>query len=105
MKRASLGPCRSTAPTAIQLFYTNPFGIWLFFLLLLYLLRKTRYQTGDIAAVYFFAYSLGRCFIEPLRTDSLMLGSIRMAVVMSVLGMLAGVVLYFYNRKHPVAKV
>jgi phosphatidylglycerol:prolipoprotein diacylglycerol transferase len=70
-------------------------SIWNFlvFLGLIWLLRRDHMATmkrGTIFLVYFLAYSCGRIWIEALRTDSLMLGSIRMAQLVSAIGILAG---------------
>ncbi|KDR95013.1 phosphatidylglycerol:prolipoprotein diacylglycerol transferase [Peptoclostridium litorale DSM 5388] len=53
------------------------------FALLLFMRRKKRYE-GQVMVVYMMAYSLGRFWIEGLRTDSLMLGPLRMAQVISI---------------------
>ena len=74
------------------------------FLLLLYIFKKCRYKTGDLAACYLVGYSLGRFFIEQLRTDSLMMGPIRVAVFVSFIGILAGIVLFYLNRKFEAPK-
>lgn len=66
---------------------------------------KPRLKTGTLFLVYLVAYSLGRLWIEGLRTDSLMFGPLRMAQVVSLLGIslgLAGLVwLYRYKRSLP----
>lgn len=47
--------------------------------------RRSRKQfEGEIVLWYFLLYSLGRFFIEALRTDSLMLGPLRVAQVLSL---------------------
>ncbi len=60
-----------------------------------------RRKTGDIAACYLIYYSVGRFFIEHFRTDSLMLGSLQMAQVISIIGIVAGLLLFFYDRQRP----
>lgn len=66
---------------------------------------KQRLKTGTLFLVYLVAYSLGRVWIEGLRTDSLMLGPLRMAQVVSLTGIgvgLAGLAwLYVYQRALP----
>lgn len=76
------------------------------FILLMVLWSKWRSRRkGDIMALYFIGYSLGRVWIEWLRTDSLMLfGSIKMAMLMSVLGVVFGVIILVYDRIKPAAK-
>lgn len=78
-------------------------SIWnvLVCLLLLYMLKKVS-KKGVIFFSYIGLYSVARFFIEGLRTDSLMLGSIRMAQLISIIGVViwvAGVIYcYKFNR-------
>ncbi len=60
-------------------------SIWnlIIFILLLILSRKN-FKKGSIFYLYLLLYSIGRFFIEGLRTDSLMLGPFRMAQVISL---------------------
>jgi phosphatidylglycerol:prolipoprotein diacylglycerol transferase len=62
-------------------------SIWnvLIGLLLIYLLTKT-FKKGTVFFSYIGLYSVGRFFIEGLRTDSLMLGGIRVAQLISLAG-------------------
>lgn len=55
------------------------------FLFLWFYLRHRPHKHGYIFAVYFILYSLGRCFVESFRADSLMLGDLRAAQVASIL--------------------
>ena len=68
-------------------------------------LQGLRLKTGTVFLVYLAAYSLGRFWIEGLRTDSLMFGPIRMAQVVSLVGIslgLAGLAWqYIYKRPLP----
>lgn len=72
-------------------------------LLALWRLARGR-RVGDVAAAYLIYYSLGRCVIEGFRTDSLMLGGLRMAQVISIVGALAGVFMLWFNRRYPCDK-
>jgi len=67
-------------------------------LLLIYLLTKTL-KLGTVFFSYIGLYSLGRFFIEGLRTDSLMFGSIRVAQLISLTGIALWVVFVFINYK------
>lgn len=66
---------------------------------------KPRLKVGTIFLTYLPAYSLGRLWIEGLRTDSLMLGPLRMAQVISLIGIALGLAglwwLYIKNRPLP----
>ncbi|KJH73595.1 diacylglyceryl transferase [Aliterella atlantica CENA595] len=89
--------------------YESLWNLMVFGLLLTLFFRglqgKPRLKTGTLFLVYLVAYSLGRVWIEGLRTDSLMLGPLRMAQVVSLVGIslgLAGLVwLYGYKRSLP----
>lgn len=74
-------------------------------LLLVLLWRQWRTRrTGDVAACYLIYYSVGRFFIEHFRTDSLMLGPLQMAQVISVVGIIAGLALFWLDRRFPAAQ-
>lgn len=64
-----------------------------------------RLKPGTIFLVYAVAYSLGRVWIEALRLDSLMLGPLKMAQVISLVGMTLGLIgllwLYGLRRSLP----
>lgn len=66
---------------------------------------KPRLKVGTLFLVYLIAYSLGRFWIEGLRTDSLMLGPLRIAQVVSLVGIILGLAglawLYIYRRSLP----
>jgi prolipoprotein diacylglyceryl transferase len=63
------------------------------FALLFYLLQRKKFH-GQIISLYLVGYSAGRLWIEALRTDSLMLGPIRVAQLISILFIALGVALY-----------
>ena len=65
-------------------------SIWnlLVFVILMILLRKNK-KTGMVAFSYLGLYSVGRYFIEGMRTDSLMFGSLRIAQFVSIFGVVA----------------
>lgn len=69
-------------------------------LILIYLLRKTL-KKGSVIFAYIGLYSLGRFFIEGLRTDSLMLGGVRVAQLVSLSGVLlcAAFLVFAYKNK------
>ncbi|GKU83334.1 prolipoprotein diacylglyceryl transferase [Niallia sp. NCCP-28] len=75
-------------------------SIWnLLGFVVLLLLRKANLRSGEIFLSYVTWYSIGRFFIERMRTDSLMIGDLRMAQLIS-LGLIAfAVMAIFYRRK------
>lgn len=69
--------------------------------------HQTRLKLGTLTFIYLIAYSSGRFWIEGLRTDSLMLGSLKMAQLVS-LGLVAIGCLglfWLYGRKQPLPDV
>lgn len=62
-------------------------SLWNFmvFIILMIILRKSK-KVGIVFSSYIGLYSLGRFFIEGLRTDSLMFGSFRIAQLVSLSG-------------------
>lgn len=77
--------------------YESIFNLMIFGFLMWY--RKKSKVDGEIFLLYFALYSVGRFFIEGLRTDSLMLGPIRVAQLISVLIILICVLLLYYRKK------
>lgn len=71
------------------------FGVFLF--LLWYRKNKSK-VSGETFLIYLVLYSLGRFFIEGLRTDSLMLGPIRIAQLISICSIVAGILIIYYRR-------
>jgi len=61
-------------------------------------LRRQHFK-GQITLIYLTLYSVGRFFIEGLRLDSLMLGPIRSAQLLSVLIIIACAVIYLRRLK------
>ncbi len=65
-------------------------------------LRRTRFvRSGDFLGFYLIWYSVGRFFIEGMRTDSLYIGDtgLRTAQIVSILMILGGVIFLVINHK------
>jgi phosphatidylglycerol:prolipoprotein diacylglycerol transferase len=65
----------------------------------LYKLAKNRKFSGQIACGYFIGYAFVRFFVEGLRTDSLMLGPIRVSQALSLLLFIASLCIYIYKSR------
>ena len=61
--------------------------MWLFFW---GLRNPVKFRNGTLFLVYMIAYGAGRVWIEGLRTDSLMIGPLRMAQLISLVGIALG---------------
>ena len=69
------------------------------FLFLLWYRRRKGIKHGEVFLIYAILYSAGRFIVEAFRTDSLMLGSLRAAQVISIIIIMAAVGLIYYRRK------
>lgn len=85
--------------------YESLWDLGVFGLLMVLFFQYPQAKRGTLFLVYAIAYSLGRFWIEGLRMDSLMLGPLRIAQVVSLVGItfgLAGLAwLYFRDRSLP----
>ncbi len=67
------------------------------FILILLIRRFYKYlKKGQLTCFYLMWYSVGRLFIEYLRTDSLMLGKFKVAQLVSIVLFLSGLVYFVY---------
>lgn len=78
-------------------------SIWciIVFIILIIVRNKIKYKKeGIIVCLYFILYSLGRLFIEGLRTDSLYLFNFRVSQIVSILLIIIGIVgIILLNKK------
>lgn len=82
-------------------------SVWDFIgFILLLVLRKVNLGRGEIFLSYVIWYSIGRFYIESLRTDSLMLTShLRIAQVVSVVLIVVCLAIFIYRRAKGYSKV
>ncbi|BAY27945.1 prolipoprotein diacylglyceryl transferase [Calothrix sp. NIES-2100] len=91
--------------------YESLWDLMVFALLITLFIRslqgKPRLKIGTLFLTYLPAYSFGRLWIEGLRTDSLMLGPLRMAQVVSLIGISLGLagLAWLYLAKRPLPDV
>lgn len=75
-------------------------SLWNLLVFTILMLRRKKVEAqGQLFMMYLGLYSVGRFFIEGLRTDSLMIGPLRAAQVMSILMILLSISIYFYLGK------
>ncbi|WP_432360590.1 prolipoprotein diacylglyceryl transferase [Sporosarcina sp. UB5] len=67
-------------------------------LIIILLLRKVRLKRGEMFFFYLTWYSIGRFFIEGMRTDSLYGGDLRAAQIVSIIAILFSVSLFIWRR-------
>lgn len=72
------------------------------FIILLFLRRSKKIKDGMLLSIYLIWYGIVRFFIEGLRTDSLMLGSIRIAQLVSISLIVIGIILLIKSKNNKV---
>lgn len=87
-----------------NIYYTPTFlfeSIWcLIGFIIIIFIRNKNIKLGTITCFYLIWYGIGRFFIEILRTDSLMLFNIKVAMLISFLSILIGILLLFKFRNN-----
>lgn len=78
--------------------YESLWNLTVFAFLLFY--RGKKKLDGEIALLYLALYSTGRFFIEGMRTDSLMIGPLRTAQVISVVLIIIAAAIFLHRRYH-----
>lgn len=69
------------------------------FIILLILKRQKKRKVGQLTGFYMIWYGVGRFMIESLRGDSLMLGNIRVAQLVSIFMLVIGVVIVIFSKE------
>ncbi len=69
------------------------------FVFLYFFLSKRKKFDGEMFGVYLIIYSIARFFIEELRTDSLMAGDLRVAQLVSIGGIIIGIIMFIVLPK------
>lgn len=68
--------------------------------IILTMLSKKRKFKGQITLTYLITYSVVRMMIEGLRTDSLMLGQIRISQLLSIIIFAISIIIYIKNKNN-----
>ncbi len=79
-------------------FLYESIGDFLIFLFLNHYYHHYKREDGEVFALYLVLYGILRFFVESVRTDSLMVLGVRTAQLVSIVGILVGVVMYIYLR-------
>ena len=69
-------------------------------LILLYVTKHKKFH-GQVSGIYFLGYALGRVWIEGLRTDQLLIGSIPVSQMLSAILIVGSLVLLMVLRRRP----
>lgn len=78
-------------------FFYESIGCLLGFILLLFLRKSKTLKEGTLTATYLIWYGILRFFIEGMRSDSLMLGPLKIAQIVSILFSIAGIGIIIHN--------
>lgn len=89
------GIIKSVHPTFL---YESLWNLMVFSLLILFY-RKYKRIDGEVFLIYIGLYSLGRLWIEGLRTDSLYLGFFRISQILAIVFIVFSVLLFFARRR------
>lgn len=84
--------------------YESIWNVLMGIVLIVLFWRRKKHHEGTVLAWYMILYSTGRFFIEGLRTDSLYVGGLRTAQLISVLMAFVGIswLIWKYTRKAPI---
>lgn len=66
---------------------------------ILYFTRNKKKFVGENVCIYFLLYGISRTFIEGLRTDSLMIGTLKVSQIISILLVIISSIVIIYNKK------
>jgi phosphatidylglycerol:prolipoprotein diacylglycerol transferase len=83
-------------PVHPTFFYESLWNIGVFFVLLWY--RKRKKLDGEVLSLYLILYGVGRAWIELLRTDSLMIGNLKVNLLLSVALVIVFMTILIYRR-------
>ncbi|MCI8347467.1 MAG: prolipoprotein diacylglyceryl transferase [Bacilli bacterium] len=82
-------------PTFLYESFFNMLGF-----MILVIIRKYPYlKIGQLTGFYFMWYSFTRFMIEGMRTDSLMIGKIKMAQLVSIILLIVGFIIFIYYKR------
>ena len=83
-------------PTFLYESLWNLIGLIIILITKKVLLKLNKYNYGTLCSMYLIWYGIGRFFIEGMRQDSLMFGSIRIAQLVSIISIVSGMIIILY---------
>ncbi len=76
--------------------YESLLDFFIFMLLYFFVSKRQKFK-GQLFTLYLIIYGCGRFFIEAMRTDSLYFGPFRVSQLLSLILVVIGLIIYFYN--------
>ena len=70
------------------------------FIIIIIIRKKIKIKTGTITGFYLIWYGIGRIIIETFRSDSLMLGPLKIAQIVSIIGIIIGIYLIIKSKNN-----
>ena len=70
------------------------------FILLIIIRKRLKIKTGTLTGIYLIWYGIIRLIIETFRSDSLMLGPLKMAQIVSIIGIIIGVYIIIKSKNN-----
>ena len=70
------------------------------FIILIILRRNKKIKIGYLTSFYLIWYGIERLIIETFRSDSLMLGNIKMAQLVSIISIISGIILIIKSKSN-----
>ena len=76
--------------------YESLLDFFIFIVLYFFVSKRQKFE-GQLFTLYLIIYGCGRFFIEAMRTDSLYFGPFRVSQLLSLILVVIGLIIYFYN--------
>lgn len=70
------------------------------FIILIIVRKNKKIKTGTLTSIYLIWYGISRLIIESFRSDSLMLGNLKMAQIISIIGVISGLIIFIFSHKN-----
>lgn len=86
----------------LPMFYFEFLACLVGFIILLFIRRRKYIKIGQTASAYLVWYGIIRFFIEIFRNDSLMMGNIKVAQIVSILMVISGIILFIIKQRKPI---
>lgn len=84
-------------------FFYESLTCFVCFIILILLMKKyKKLKVGTLCGIYFIIYGIERFLVESLRTDSLMLGSLKVAQLVSAIMVIVGIIFIIVSLKKKV---
>ena len=70
------------------------------FIVLLFVRKSKNIKTGTLTSIYLIWYGITRLIVESFRSDSLMLGNMKIAQIISCIAIVSGIIIWIKSKKN-----